>query len=101
MQKNSIQYIVGFAAVICLVCSALVSSTAVVLKDLQDDNKKLDKQKKVLSVAGLIAEGSSPTAEEVNEKFALYIDTQIIDMTTNSFTESSGIDAVAYERILR
>lgn len=92
MQKNSIQYIVGFAAVVCIACSALVSSTAVLLKDKQDVNKKLDKQKKVLTVAKLIQEGSSPTFDEVQALFETKIDMQIVDMTTRAITQDSGID---------
>ena len=91
MQKNSIQYIVGFAAIICVLCSALVSSTAVLLKEKQDVNKLLDKQKKVLAVAGLIADGSSPSVDEVQAIFDTKIDIQIIDMTSDSITEDSGI----------
>lgn len=99
MQKNSIQYIVGFAFIVCVICSALVSSTAVLLKDKQDVNKLLDKQKKVLAVAGLIAEGSRPSVDEVQAIFDAKIDIQIIDMTSGTITEDSGItDPLVYNQ---
>ena len=55
MQRNSVFYILGFCALVCLVCSVVVSSAAVGLKPKQDANKVLDRQKKVLAVAGLSA----------------------------------------------
>lgn len=100
MQQNSVGYIVGFAAVVCIFCSLLVSSTAVVLKDLQDANKLLDKQQKVLAVSGLIAEGSTPSADEVNTLFDERIDIQVLNMETSAIDENSGIaDPIAYNQL--
>lgn len=99
MQKNSIQYIVVFAGIICIACSALVSIAAVLLEDKQDANLLLDKQKKVLSVAGLLGEGSNPTAEEVKSIFSENIDMQIIDMASNAVVESADIgNLLAYDQ---
>ena len=39
---------------LCLVCSALISFSAVELRGLQEANKTLDKQSKILSAAGLL-----------------------------------------------
>ena len=44
------------AVSLCLVCSALISFSAVELRDLQEANKTLDKQSKILSAAGLLEE---------------------------------------------
>ena len=46
------------AVTLCLICSALISFSAVELRDLQEANKTLDKQSKILSAAGLLNEGS-------------------------------------------
>ena len=51
--QPSTGYTLGFAASICVFCSIFVAGAAVALKDRQDANKVLDRQKKVLSVAGL------------------------------------------------
>jgi len=99
MQKNSIGYIVVFAGIVCVVCSALVSVTAVSLKPRQDANLLLDKQKKVLSVAGLIGEGSSPTAEEVETIFSENIDMQVIDVKNGTVAEGADIgNLLAYDQ---
>jgi len=53
-----------FAAVMCLVCSFLLTFAAVSLKDLQVANKQLDQQKNILKALQLIEEGQKyPKAE--------------------------------------
>lgn len=48
------QRTVIIAGVICFACSIFVATSAVGLKDRQDANEVLDRQKKVLDVAGLL-----------------------------------------------
>ena len=69
MKLDSTGYIIGFAAVVCLVASVFVSGSAVALKDKQDENKLLDQQKKVLTVSGLINDddNSGSNDDEVSE----------------------------------
>lgn len=66
-KKDSPGYIAGFALGVCLVCSLGVSAAAIFLKDKQDENAKVDQQKKILDVAGLIRPGQElPNAEVVS-----------------------------------
>ena len=67
------------AVSLCLVCSALISFSAVELRDLQEANKTLDKQNKILSAAGLLKEGS-----DVSELFKS-IDPKIVNLETGKF----------------
>ena len=100
MQQNSVGYIVGFAAAVCVACSLLVSSTAVVLKEKQDVNKLLYKQQMVLDISGLINEGDTPSVEEVNTFFAERIDVLVLNMKTNVIDEDSGIeDPIGYNQL--
>jgi Na+-transporting NADH:ubiquinone oxidoreductase subunit C len=46
--KESFGRTVGFVFVVCIVCAALVSFSAVTLKPLQTANKLLDQQTKIL-----------------------------------------------------
>ena len=55
MQRSN-SYIILFAAAVCLVCSVFVAFAAVTLKERQDVNAVLDRQKKVLIVADLLEE---------------------------------------------
>jgi hypothetical protein len=46
MQYRSTSYIIGFAALVCLICSVFVDGAAVGLKDKQDANKVLDRRRR-------------------------------------------------------
>lgn len=92
---RSWQYIAGFATAVCLICSVIVSGSAVALKEQQEANKVLDRQKKVLNVAGLLAEDAQVSADEVTALFKKHVKARIVDMKTNTFDEKT--DAATYE----
>ncbi len=87
------------ALVLCLVCSAIVSTAAVVLKDKQDANKALDKKKNVLLAAGLCEK--SATAAEIDAKFDEVIVRKFLDLDTGEAfavdAEDLPIDPVTYD----
>ena len=68
MQRSN-TYTIGFAAAICLVCGVIVAGFAVGLKERQEENAVLDRQKKVLIVAGLMRNGEQKTAQEIQDLF--------------------------------
>ena len=67
------------AITLCLICSALISFSAVELRGLQEENKTLDKQSKILSAAGLLDEDT-----EISQLFES-IDARIVNLDTGSF----------------
>ena len=71
---------------LCLVCSALISFSAVELRDLQEANKTLDKQSKILSAAGLLKEGS--LISEVFES----IEPRIVNLETGEYDSAINLD---------
>ena len=77
------------AVSLCLVCSALISFSAVELRDLQEANKTLDKQSKILSAAGLLDEDTN-----VTELFQS-IEARIVNLETGEF--DSEISLTDYE----
>ncbi len=79
--QGSTSYNLGFAALVCFVCAVMVSSAAVALRDRQEANAALDKQKNVLIAAGLAAEDETLTREDVEERFAP-IRQVVIDLAT-------------------
>lgn len=85
------KYIIGFALVICLVCSFAVSSLAVALKPKQDANRLLDQQENILRVAGLHQGSSHPTPEEAVRLFES-VTTWQVDRATGAMTK---LDAFA------
>ena len=96
MAQHSTGYIFGFAAGVCLVCSIIVSGAAVSLKSLQEENKLLDKQKKVLTVAGLMMEGEDLPKEEITKRFEENISAKVVDLETGNY--ASGVDAASFDQ---
>ena len=94
--EHSSRYIVLFAGAVCLVCSIFVAASAVSLKDLQELNKKIDVQTKVLDLAGLIGEDEALSAEQVGERFERSIQARVIDLATGQYDES--IDASSFDQ---
>jgi Na+-transporting NADH:ubiquinone oxidoreductase subunit C len=84
-----------FAAAVCVVCSIFVAGSAVLLKDQQEANKLLDRQTKVLIVAGLIGEEESLSAQEIDERFKQSIKPMLIDLATGEPTDG---DAVTFDQ---
>ena len=90
------KYTLLFAAAVCLVCAVFVSGAAVALKPLQEANKVLDVQKKVLNVAGAIAEGETLSKEQITARFEEKIEAVVINLATGKVAE--GVDATTYDQ---
>lgn len=71
---------------LCIVCSVIVSTAAVVLKPAQETNKALDKKRNILAAAGMLDESLA-----VEEQFA-QVSTRIVDLRTGKFTEDVSAD---------
>ncbi len=71
------------AFLLCVVCSVIVSTAAVVLKPVQQENKALDKKKNILSAAGMLPDGKV-TREKVDEAFKR-IETKVVDLETGNY----------------
>ncbi|TWT90228.1 Na(+)-translocating NADH-quinone reductase subunit C [Pseudobythopirellula maris] len=85
------------AAILCVVCSVLVSIAAVALKPQQDRNKKLDEKKNVLLAAGL-AEPSA-TAKEIDAIFEESIERVLIDLASGEPVDPETVDPEKYDPI--
>jgi len=75
MKKESIVYTMGFALVVCLVCSVLLSVVSQGLKSRQNQNEDLDRKKNILAAAeirGLSLKMMS--ASELLNVYAAHID---------------------------
>ena len=89
MQRDSTLGTIVTAAVLCVVCSVVVSASAVGLKSFQEANKKKFQQRNILEAAGY-------TPEEVREQGieTLFesIETQLIDLETGEPTDAVSLD---------
>ena len=77
------------AILLCLVCSILVSTSAVMFKPLQIANKQADIKKNILAVTGLLSEDA-----DVNTLFEQF-EVRIVDLETGLY---SDIDHAAYDQ---
>lgn len=98
--KDSVQKTLLVAVLICIVCSVVVASTAVVLKPAQQANKLLDRNKNILAAAGLYKEG-----EHTEANVPVLFDSFTVRMAdldegvflSNEEAESRGLDPARYE----
>lgn len=81
--KETFGKTIGFVFIICLVCAALVSISAVGLKPLQTANKLLDKQTKILETAGLLELAGNDIVATYNQR----VDAKMIDLATGKVVE--------------
>jgi len=99
--RHSNTYIVGFAAAVCLACSVVVATSAVGLRSRQDANRVLDRQKKVLTVAGLISEGEKVDPQQVEELFKQNIKAKVIDLATGEIDPSADPEAFDQQKAIK
>ncbi|MBJ93692.1 MAG: Na(+)-translocating NADH-quinone reductase subunit C [Rickettsiales bacterium] len=95
---RSTKYIIGFAAVVCLVCSVVVSGAAVLLKERQTINKQLDQKKKVLGVVSLYEAGEDITPEEINQRFSSNIVPRLVDLKTGKYVQVTAEELASFDQ---
>ncbi|MCW8194059.1 Na(+)-translocating NADH-quinone reductase subunit C [Proteobacteria bacterium 005FR1] len=79
------------ATVLCLVCAVVVSTAAVVLRPIQEQNRQADIQRNILDIAGLLEEGPS-----VQEQFE-QVETRVINLETGTYTDE--VDPDDYDQL--
>jgi len=80
MQRSPL-YTILFATAVCIVCAIVVSASAVSLKERQEFNAALEKQRNVLQAAGLMDADEKLDAQEIAQRFAR-IEMEVIELTT-------------------
>jgi len=90
---------IGFVLIVCLVCAALVSISAVQLKPLQVANKLLDQQTKILESSGLLdialnpetIKASGSKSKSIVATYAKYVKAKMIDLDSGDFIEGDPL----------
>lgn len=98
--NDTIKQTLLVALSLCVVCSILVSGAAVILKPIQDANKILDRNKNILSAAGLF-DPAIHSDDDVDSLFDQF-DPRIVDLEQGRFLNDSevqqlGIDMETYD----
>ncbi len=99
-QRDSIGQTLLVATVLCVVCSLVVSVAAVGLKDKQEENKLLDRQKNILDAAGLsYGEYGKPASElsrdQIDELYS-WVSEELVDLQTGEFV-TEEMDPANYD----
>lgn len=85
MQRSGTLYTIVFAAVVCVICSVIVSAAAVGLKDKQLTNALAFKQGNVLIVAGLADADAQLTPARTEELFKKNVRMRLVDFEEGVF----------------
>lgn len=93
MQRDSVGKILFVAFALCVVCSVVVSATAVGLREEQDRNALNDKRRQVLVAAGLV--DPEDRKADVQQIFDEQMEVLVIDLETGEPAE--GVDPDAYD----
>ncbi len=75
------------AVSLCIVCSLVVSTAAVLLKPAQIANQEQDRMRNILAAAGLLQPGVS-----VQQQFDERVETRMVDLRTGRFTDEVSLD---------
>jgi len=81
--KETVSKTLGFVFIVCLVCAALVSVSAIGLKPLQQANKLLDKQTKILEASGLLEKAGT----DIVGTYTKFVEAKMIDLKTGAIIE--------------
>jgi len=89
--NDSIKKTFIVAALLCLVCSVVVSTAAVLLKPTQTANKEKDFKINILRAGGIYDSGIAD-GKTVDEMFA-NISTKLVDLDTGLYTDAVDVDS--------
>jgi Na+-transporting NADH:ubiquinone oxidoreductase subunit C len=81
---------------VCVICALFVAGSNVLLRERQERNVALDRQKNVLSVAGLLEPGELPTPAEIESRFKSSIQPKVINLSTGD--ENLTLDAKVFDQ---
>lgn len=86
------------ALVVCLVCSVFVAGAAVALRPTQAANSLLDKQRSILTIAGL--GDDALTGDQVRGMFGDRIQARVVDLETGKYaTDYDHAKAMAFDHV--
>lgn len=99
--KDSVAGTLKVALLLCVVCSIVISSAAVILKPYQEANKILDRNKNILAAAGMFNPQTNSDGD-VASLFAQFTP-RIVNLDSGEFLSASemtdlGIDPASYDQ---
>ena len=95
---QSTRYTIGFAAAVCVVCALLVAASAVGLREKQETNQLLYRQKNVLLAAGLVKPDERLSDKELLAAFDRSIRVRLVDLRAGELIAEDKLDAKTYDQ---
>ena len=95
---RSTRYTIGFATAVCVVCALLVAASAVGLREKQEVNQLLYRQKNVLLAAGLVKPDERLSDRELLAAFDRNIRVRLVDLKTGDLIAEGKMDARTYDQ---
>ena len=83
--KDSVSGTISVIVLLSLACSIIVAGSAVLLKPTQEEQKQLDKQRNILSVAGLLK--ADTKSSQIKEIFAKSIEARCVELDSGNYTD--------------
>ncbi len=90
-KKDTTSKTILVAALLCIICSILVSGSAVFLQEKQLENKKWDIKKNLLLASGLIESSDAPN-EEIERAYEK-VEPWIVDLETGDKVEGQDVES--------
>ncbi|TDF38175.1 Na(+)-translocating NADH-quinone reductase subunit C [Alteromonadaceae bacterium M269] len=81
--KETLKGTVGIVLAVCLVCSIVVSGSAVGLRSLQQTNANLDKQTNILEAAGLLEQSNG----DIGGTFDKFVEEKYVDLDSGAYVD--------------
>lgn len=91
MQRETVGRTLLVAFVLCVVCSVLVSSAAVGLRPIQEENREVERMRNILVVAGLYEEGTP-----VRDTFDELVEARLVDLETGEYVSGGELDPLTF-----
>jgi Na+-transporting NADH:ubiquinone oxidoreductase subunit C len=95
MGRDSVLGTLLVAAVLCVACALLVTSTRVALRDLQETNKQLDRKKNILLAAGLISDEAEQA--EIEQVYNERVKAVLVNLDKGAVVSPSEVDYATYD----
>ncbi len=97
-RRDSITNTFVVTLVLCIVCSLLVSTAAVALKDVQGQNKLLDRQRNIIEAAGLADDVKALRASQITDMFTDgTIEPKVVDLQTGEYVDDKAIANASFD----
>jgi Na+-transporting NADH:ubiquinone oxidoreductase subunit C len=94
-KKETLGKTVGVVVAVCFVCSIVVSSAAVGLRSLQQENAALDKKSNVLSAAGLLDEATDKS--DIAAMYDALVVEKFVDLSSGEYVDKPSEDFDMYK----